>query len=65
MPLVSSIPDKMLGKSIWGVRGSRCLKLNTLLIQYPMASRSSSTVPRPGWNSPLRMRRRLTALGQP
>jgi len=33
--------------------------------QNPMASRRSRTVPRPGWGSALRMRRRLTALGCP
>jgi hypothetical protein len=33
--------------------------------QNPMASRSSRTVPRPGWGSALRMSRRLTALGCP
>jgi hypothetical protein len=33
--------------------------------QNPMASRSSSTVPRPGSGSALRMRTRLRALGLP
>ncbi len=33
--------------------------------QNPMASRSSKTVPRPGWGSALRMSRRLMALGCP
>jgi len=33
--------------------------------QKPIASRSSSTVPRPGWYSALSMSSRLTALGTP
>jgi DNA-3-methyladenine glycosylase II len=45
--------------------GLSAASLRSAAFQNPMASRSSRTVPRPGRNSALRMRRRLTALGCP